>query len=123
MYQGGLNVLLEGWMNLYQSLVWLWAAIYVAARRKKLEMTQLAPGLVILGGFLFQLLWEGKSQYTLVYFLMAIPYASGGLAITGQWVKGLLGGRRPRRPKAGGASTPPPSAPGQRRVRTESAYR
>lgn len=33
-YQGGLNVLLEGWMNLYQSLVWLWAAIYVAAAAK-----------------------------------------------------------------------------------------
>lgn len=122
-YQGGLNLLLEGWMDLYQSLVWLWATIYVAARRKKLEVPQLAPGLVILGGFLFQLLWEAKSQYTMVYFLMAIPYASGGLAITGQWVQGLLGGRRPRRPKAGGASTPPPSASGQRRVRTESAYR
>ena len=120
-YQGGLNLLLEGWMDLYQSLVWLWATIYVVARRKKLEVPQLAPGLVILGGFLFQLLWEAKSQYTMVYFLMAIPYASGGLAITGQWVQGLLGGRRPRRPKPGPATTQ--SAPGGRRVRTESAYR
>ena len=120
-YQGGLKVLLEGWMDLYQSLVWLWATIYVASRRKKMEVIQLAPGLVILGGFLFQFLWEAKSQYTLVYFLLAIPYASGGLAVTGQWVQSLLGGKRPRRTKPGAQSAQ--NAPGARRVRTESAYR
>lgn len=31
------------------------------------------------GGFLFQLVWEGKSQYILQYFMLALPYGAAGL--------------------------------------------
>lgn len=35
--------------------------------------------LAIFGGFLFQLVWEGKSQYILQYFMLALPYGAAGL--------------------------------------------
>lgn len=40
---------------------------------------QLLPALAIFGGFLFQLVWEGKSQYILQYFMLALPYGAAGL--------------------------------------------
>lgn len=33
---------------------------------------------VFVGGFLFHLLWEGKAQYTLSYFVLLFPYATCG---------------------------------------------
>lgn len=42
-------------------------------------MEQLLPALAIFGGFLFQLVWEGKSQYILQYFMLALPYGAAGL--------------------------------------------
>ena len=90
LYQGKPARFLESGMELYQSAVWLSAAVYVTARRKKLDAPALAPGLVILGGFLFQMLWEGKSQYILPYFLLAVPYASAGLGLMAGWVQKLL---------------------------------
>ena len=39
----------------------------------------LLPALAIFGGFLFQLVWEGKNQYILQYFMLALPYGAAGL--------------------------------------------
>ena len=43
------------------------------------DRVQLLPALAIFGGFLFQLVWEGKSQYILQYFMLALPYGAAGL--------------------------------------------
>ena len=85
-FQGPVDGFLESWMDLYQSMVWLMAAVYVTARRRHLNAERLTPALVILGGFLFQLLWEAKSQYTLPYFLLAVPYASAGVQRMANWI-------------------------------------
>lgn len=42
--------------------------------------TLLFPGLLLLGGFFFHILWETKSQYVLFYVYMLIPLASFGYA-------------------------------------------
>lgn len=80
-FQGPVDGLLESWMDLYQSMVWLMAAVYLTLRRRHLDAARLSPALVVLGGFLFQLLWEAKSQYNLPYFLLAVPYASAGVQV------------------------------------------
>ena len=40
----------------------------------------LLPGLVLLGGFFFHILWETKSQYVMFYVYMLIPLTSFGYA-------------------------------------------
>lgn len=66
-------------MNQYQSLIWVCGAWYLWHKRKTLQMEQLLPALAIFGGFLFQLVWEGKSQYILQYFMLALPNGAAGL--------------------------------------------
>lgn len=81
-----------GWMNVYQSLLWLSGTAYLFVKRKQLTLEQLLPGLIVLGGFLFQLFWEGKSQYLLPYYMMALPYAALGFyAVVQKIQKGIAG--------------------------------
>lgn len=79
LFVGPVNTVLVWIMNWFQSLVWVSAAGYLILRRRSLTLEQMLPGLVILGGFIFQLFWEGKGQYTLSYFMLALPYAAAGL--------------------------------------------
>ena len=41
----------------------------------------LFPALFLIGGFLFHILWETKSQYAMVYIYMLIPLTSFGYAM------------------------------------------
>ena len=34
---------------------------------------------IFIGGFSFHLFWEAKSQYTITYFVLLIPYCAKGL--------------------------------------------
>lgn len=34
---------------------------------------------IFIGGFIFHLFWEAKSQYTITYFVLLIPYCAKGL--------------------------------------------
>lgn len=79
LFVGPVNTALVWAMNWFQSLVWVSAAGYLILRRRSLSLEQMLPGLVILGGFIFQMFWEGKGQYTLGYFMLALPYAAAGL--------------------------------------------
>ena len=51
--------------------------------------------MVFVGGFLFQLFWETYSQYTLIYFLLLIPYAVSGYLSAAEKVGGCIAGRKP----------------------------
>lgn len=86
-------------MNWYQSLVYAAAFGFLLARRRSLTLEQLLPGLIVLGGFLFQLFWEAKSQYVIQYFLLSIPYAAAGLNLFCGWLGAKLAQRGPRLPR------------------------
>ena len=47
------------------------------AKKQEMETTwgMLLPGIVFIGGFLFHLVWEAKGQYSVVYFMLLLPYA------------------------------------------------
>lgn len=68
-------------MNVFQSIIYLGAAIYCidVFRRKKLEFTQAFLILFIFGGMLFHELWEGSSRYTMRYYICLLPFAAAGL--------------------------------------------
>ena len=66
------------YMNQYQQLIFLGcllACIYLLMRR---NIDECLPMLVILGGILYHLLSEAKSQYALPYFILMVPLAAYG---------------------------------------------
>lgn len=75
---GDLNGPALGFMNIYQTVVYLGAALFFILRFKKIKWVQLLPGTIFLGTFLFHLFWETKGQYTLTAFALLIPYAAYG---------------------------------------------
>ncbi len=79
-YDGKLYVILEEYMNLFQTLVFVSFLFCLISRRKKWTMEQLFIPLVLLGGFFFHIIWEAKSQYIFPYFVSMLPIAAMGLA-------------------------------------------
>lgn len=78
---GNINKLLYQYMNIYQSFIFLLSTLYLIKGRKFLTINQLLLMIIFLGGFIFHILWEAKSRYAWPYFIMLIPYASGGICI------------------------------------------
>ena len=81
-YEGSLGQLLELHFNMYMQVLFLLfagGAFLMFANRKSDITTVLLP-LVVLGGFGYHLLFEGKSQYILTYIPLLIPVASYALS-------------------------------------------
>ena len=97
LYEGRGEKLALGWMNLYHSLILLGLVLWVLLEGRKASLASLYFPLYFLGGFLFHLLWEAKSQYTLAYFFCLLPYgAMGYLALVRRLHRG---GRVPEAPR------------------------
>ena len=77
-YTGGWHNFLLGLMNIYQSLIWICATVYVIINRKKMDTAKLLLVTSVIGGILFHTMWEAKSQYVIQYFCLLIPYAAAG---------------------------------------------
>ena len=77
---GDANPGVRRYMDAFAQLVFvgLLAALVMMVRRK--DYTALVLPLTVLGGMLFHLLAEGKSQYILPYFMLMIPAAAWGVA-------------------------------------------
>ena len=67
------------YMDVFAQLVFVGmiAALLLMLRRR--EYTSLILPLTLLGGMMFHMMWEGKSQYILPYFMLMIPSAAWGL--------------------------------------------
>lgn len=59
-------------------------------RNKNLNNEQVLLILIFLGGFAFQLFWEGKSRYVLPYVIILIPIASIGVKENIKWIKDII---------------------------------
>lgn len=69
----------QKYLNIIQTLVLFGVLVYsMNSINNKLSIEHIFFGLFLIGGFLFQLFWEGKAQYTFVYFVPLIPYAISG---------------------------------------------
>lgn len=83
LYTGKLHTAAESGMNLYQFLMFFGTLITVWRLRKNKDLSKVILILCILGGFLFHILWEGKSQYIISYFPLFLPCAAAGLYAAG----------------------------------------
>ena len=79
LYDGKLNKIMVEYMNLYQSLLLSGASIAFIRKRRQWSEEQLLFPLILLGGFLFHMIWEAKSQYIISYFILLLPYAAAGM--------------------------------------------
>ena len=80
LYKGERRIVTDKFINVYQSLIYLGVFLFLGSGLfQKRRITQYTIFVVILGGFLFHILWEAKSRYILPYFIMMIPMAAVGL--------------------------------------------
>ena len=74
-------------MNTFQTWVYFGGCLYVLFRWKKCTIEELILPVIIIGGFIFQLFWEGKSQYIMFFFFLMVPYAAYGYYLTVEWIE------------------------------------
>ncbi|MCL2512706.1 MAG: glycosyltransferase family 39 protein [Oscillospiraceae bacterium] len=67
------------YMGFYQQFIFLCCLMGLAVCLKRGNYTYLILPVIILGGFLYHMLFEAKSQYMLTYFVLMIPIAALGL--------------------------------------------
>lgn len=85
--EGGLNRIYVFAADLMQTFVYAMACVWVVLgmrdqdkrMKKQDKWGMLLPGIVFIGGFLFHLVWEAKGQYSVVYFMLLLPYAYLGM--------------------------------------------
>lgn len=74
------NITMKKYFNYYYTLLLLGVVAWIVMEKDKLNYKRLLLCITIIGGFVFHTFWEGKSQYTLTYFALFVPYAVGGYA-------------------------------------------
>ena len=79
-YGEPLNTFYWSFFDILQTLIYFFSAVFIYFKYKKLEVYQLLPAIIIIGGFIFHLFWEGKGQYSMTYFYLLIPYAISGFS-------------------------------------------
>ena len=79
-YSGGLSKVFDNWFNYYVMMTYIFftAGMIWLIFRKKLNTESLILPVAILGGALYHLIFEGKSQYILPYFILLVPFAVYG---------------------------------------------
>lgn len=69
----------DAYFNFYQQIIFFgFTVAMIAMLHKKLNLVGILPAIAIMGGFLYHMLFEAKSQYVLTYFILMIPYAAYG---------------------------------------------
>ena len=91
LYFGKLHTVAEAIMNLYQLLLFAGTLFFAWGLRKKEDISKVILLLCVLGGFLFHILWEGKSQYIITYFPLLLPCAAFGVIAVTDFLKSKKG--------------------------------
>lgn len=68
----------NGVMNQFQQLIFFGMLLSLFELWRRRDMESCLLPLIILGGLLYHLLFEAKSQYALPYFVLMIPMAAFG---------------------------------------------
>lgn len=79
-YGEPLNTFYWSFYDVLQTVVYFFSFVFICLKYKKLEVYQLLPAIIIIGGFIFHLFWEGKGQYSMTYFYLLLPYAISGFS-------------------------------------------
>lgn len=88
-----LRIGLEAYMKLWQQALYLLCSVgLLRSLRQRHGAMQLMLPIAVLGGFMYHMIFEAKSQYIYVYALYLVPMAAYGLCTIRDW----LGVRRKR---------------------------
>lgn len=91
LYSGGvMNTILTVVMDIIQSIYLFGALLYMMYCRKERELNKAIPLVALTGGFLMHIFWEAKCQYTIIYFIVLIPYAFAGYQECARRLGGVL---------------------------------
>lgn len=80
MYFGKISDWSQDFMNIWQQVLYLSAAFLIWKKRKEWNKIEyfILP-IIVIGGFLFSILWEAKARYIFIYIVLLIPLAANGL--------------------------------------------
>ena len=80
-YTGGMNQIMMFYFNFYTMIIYLGFAMFLlrAFLRKETSPENIIIPVIVLGAFIYHLLFEAKSQYIYPYFIMMIPFAMAGI--------------------------------------------
>lgn len=92
--RGRLGRLVEGYMKIYQLVLYSSILFFLAARRKSSgSIEKWALLITVFGGFLFSLMWEAKTRYVFPYLIMQLPYMAMGVNEIVLFIKGKISGK------------------------------
>ena len=95
--ESALRMALEGFMKAWQQMLYALSAIGMAAMlRRKGGVCQLVLPVAVLGGALYHMIFEAKSQYIYVYAIYLVPMAAYGLCVTKDYICRWISGRKTR---------------------------
>ncbi len=77
-YEGKAGEVILLFMNQYQQVLYIFAFVGLFAMFKKKDVSYCVLPLVILGGFMYHLLFEAKAQYVITYVVLLIPLGAYG---------------------------------------------
>ncbi len=103
LYSGGGVTRLINWLKQYQAVFYLGLLLgFLSLCREKEVTLSYLPGLIVIGGFLFSVIWEAKSRYIYPYIVLAIPFAAGSLVVWQEKVEQRIRKRYRQKRKSGG---------------------
>ena len=92
-YSGGMAKVLDNWFNYYVMMLYIGFAagmVWMLIRRRTRAEMMILPS-AVMGGVLYHLIFEAKSQYLLPYFILLTPFAMYGLLETTRLLSNKLG--------------------------------
>lgn len=79
-YYGKWNERIRSFLNQYQVAIYFGVlGYYIRLLQGKKEVEEYLLGLILIGGFLFSLIWETKSRYVFPYMFVAVWCATMGM--------------------------------------------
>ena len=67
------------YFDMYQVIIFIFASIGIYLNIKDNDLSKLLIQIIVIGGFLFHILWETKAIYVIQYYFILLPYAAFGL--------------------------------------------
>lgn len=93
LYNGGiLNTILLLWQDIVQSVLLFGLVLFLIFDKKELKLEKSCMMIAVLGGFIFHIFWEGKSQYVLPYYILLFPFSIQGYFVFSEYLAGGVDG-------------------------------
>ena len=80
----------EGMFNIYEIIIFVFAAIGIFSTSKELDLKKSLLPIIFLGGFLFHIIWETKAIYVIQYYYILLPFGAYGINYVVDKIKKII---------------------------------